>query len=120
MEKPDLDILKEAEETMMMIGALDEKTGQITQLGKVLSFLPTDPLISKIIIDSYFRYCNEDIINIISLLTCSEKLWQYITDEKKKEIKEFNRFGLCHPSGDFLTFRNIMNEYSKIISNEKF
>lgn len=112
--------MREAEELLVMINALDEQSHEITGLGKIIADLPTDPLLSKIIVESYFKNCSNEIISILSLLNCSEKLWIFAKNDEKKEKVAINKFEFCHESGDFMTFKTIMKEFELKASKNIF
>lgn len=120
LESPNLALMREAEELLVMINALDEQSHEITGLGKIIADLPTDPLLSKIIVESFFKNCSNEIISILSLLNCSEKLWIFADNNDKKEKVAMNKFEFCHESGDFMTFKAIMDNFESKTSKRYF
>ena len=77
LEKPDQIYLTDSLENLKMIGAIDENE-DITSIGELMVQLPTEPAISRAILESIFRRCEEEVIRIIGLMSSCHNLFMRI------------------------------------------
>ena len=68
IDTPPVESVMRAMETLYHLGAIDSD-GNLTDLGKIMSALPLDPTISKMVIASSRFNCSEEVISIASLLS---------------------------------------------------
>ncbi|KAI5964722.1 ECM16 [Candida pseudojiufengensis] len=69
---PDRTALKQAEELLVILGALDNKDLQITDLGRKMSLFPLSPRFSKILIMGNQQGCLQYIIAIVAALSVGD------------------------------------------------
>ena len=68
MDTPPVESVMRAMEMLNLLGAIDSD-GKMTDLGRVMSALPLDPTISKMVISGSRFNCSEEIISIAALLS---------------------------------------------------
>jgi ATP-dependent RNA helicase DHX8/PRP22 len=68
MEEPDENQLLDGLKSLFLLKAIDED-GKITPLGKMLSQFPLEPSYGKALLSSMLFDCEEDMINLVSLLS---------------------------------------------------
>ncbi|KAI5951755.1 ECM16 [Candida jiufengensis] len=69
---PDRTALKQAEELLVVLGALDSENRQVTDLGKKMSLFPLSPRFAKILIIGNQQECLHYIIAIVSALSVGD------------------------------------------------
>ena len=117
IEKPDELRLKQGLENLKLLGALDEKE-KLTKLGAQMGKLPTDPDISRVIIEAIKAKCEKEACKIISLMAYSGNLFQRGNNYDRYEMSDRQKFDFCHPTGDLLTFLNIFQAYESLKKNK--
>ena len=111
IERPDIDIINKSIAELKLLEALDENNGKITELGRDMADLPTDPWLSKIIIESTKRSCQLEVMKIISVLVNSHNLFFSKKGEKKNDT-DFIKMEFIDEDGygDLLTFLKIFDK----------
>lgn len=90
---PDRAALKQAEELLVILGALDKEQKQITDLGKKMSLFPLSPRFSKVLIIGNQQNCLEYVIAIVSALSVGDpfipenELVGNMTEEERKDFR---------------------------------
>ena len=107
IDRPDTATLHQAVETLKNLGALDAE-GVITEIGRVMSELPLEPHIARMVIEAQKHGCVEQVCTIASFLGGRSVLnrpkgseWQ--VDGAHKAFRD--------SSSDFLTFLNVWKSY---------
>lgn len=124
LDAPSENLILEGLLLLHMLGAIDD-VGNCTDIGRKMSKLPLEPKLSKSVIRSIEFNCLSELINISSLLSV-ESVWYEPSRHVKKsnsndekyqkylEVIENQHSILRHPSGDHLTYLNIMNNWENI------
>ena len=108
---PDRSALRQAEELLVILGALDKEQKSVTDLGKKMSLFPLSPRFAKILIIGNQQDCLPYVIAIVSALSVGDpfiseaELSSNMSDEARKEFRsKFNHsralFGKLDPSSD--------------------
>lgn len=116
MDAPDTDTICSALKTLFIIGAFD-KQSQLTPAGRHMASFPLEPQHACAIVASKEHGCSSEVIDVISVLSASSKLFLDVT-EKRDAVSEARR-KFRHPSGDHLTILNVVRAYQAIASSEK-
>ncbi|KAL3648128.1 hypothetical protein CASFOL_009096 [Castilleja foliolosa] len=103
MDPPAPETLMRALEVLNYLGALDDD-GNLTRLGEIMSELPLDPQMSKMLVVSPEFNCSNEILSISAMLSVPREA-QKAADEAKA------RFG--HIDGDHLTLLNVYHAYKQ-------
>ncbi|KAF8649001.1 hypothetical protein AX16_006115 [Volvariella volvacea WC 439] len=125
MDKPDLDSIISAYKTLFLLQAFD-RTKQLTPIGHQLASFPLEPHHARIILASKENGCTKEILDIISILSCTSRLFQDGTGsstggnggdgstEGGREAVAEARRKFWSRSGDHVTILNVVNAYWEI------
>lgn len=81
-----------------------------------MAAFPLDPHLARALVASQEFGCTLDVIDIISVLSASSKLFFDSTDEREAASEARRKFK--HPSGDHMTILNVVKSYREIASSE--
>ena len=81
-----------------------------------MATLPVEPYLARIILTSKTHGCTLEVIDIVSLLSSSSKLFLDISDQRDAIADARRKFR--HPSGDHLTMLNAFRSYQEIAASE--
>src|SRR5690606_5136165 len=56
-------------EELLALGALDPKTGSLTETGKLMAECPLLPQLSRVLIESKKLLCTDEVLTILSMLS---------------------------------------------------
>lgn len=94
--------------TLWLLGAMDH-TKNLTQVGKRMGVLPLDPTYARAVLASKRFGCTREILDIISVLSASSKLFIDDSDERDAAFHAQDKFR--HLSGDHVTILNALRSY---------
>ncbi|KAJ3324624.1 putative ATP-dependent RNA helicase dhx33 [Boothiomyces sp. JEL0866] len=100
MDKPMVGAL----EQLFALGALNDK-GELTEIGKQMSWFPTDPTFAKVIIQSK---CTKEAIDLISMLSVDSLF--FTPTDKRDEAQASKKIFMSY-EGDHITLLNVMKAY---------
>ncbi|GAA5941896.1 uncharacterized protein JCM15063_000812 [Sporobolomyces koalae] len=106
-------MLERGLEFLCCLGALDPETGQLTDgLGKMMSEVPIDPMMSKILLDSHRYGCSDEILTIAAMTSVQNVF--VLEDGNEGGIRgELERRKFTVEEGDHLTLLNAYNAFVK-------
>jgi len=118
LEAPDSRFIRDGYQTLHELGAMDEK-GNLTSLGKMLSRLPVDPRIGRLLLAGATENALNELLIIASALSIRDPRerpvdHQAAADQSHAEFRETD--------SDFLSYINLWNYYHeqvKHLSNSK-
>ncbi|KAJ6465044.1 ATP-dependent RNA helicase Prh1 [Mycena vitilis] len=108
MDTPDIEAISSALRTLFLLGALNSQRA-LTPLGRAMAAFPLEPAHARAVIASKDLACTAEVLDIVSVLAASAKLFVDATD-KRTEIAAARR-ALVHPAGDHLTILNTLRAY---------
>jgi HrpA-like RNA helicase len=94
--------------------ALD-RAGRITLLGRTMSQFPLLPPYSRALLASKDHSCTQEVINILSILSASSKVFVDSASDQREAMAEA-RLKFRHSSGDHMTLLNVLRAYNDIVS----
>ncbi|GAA5953837.1 hypothetical protein JCM3765_000665 [Sporobolomyces pararoseus] len=101
-------------EFLCCLGAIDEEKGELTDpLGKRMSEIPVDPMMSKILLDSHRYGCSDEILTIAAMTSVQNV---FILDDESTggSVRgELERRKFTVEEGDHLTALNAYNAFVK-------
>ncbi|KAF9523914.1 ATP-dependent RNA helicase Prh1 [Crepidotus variabilis] len=115
MDKPDRDSIASALKTLWLLGAIDASQ-QITPSGFKMSYFPLEPQYACSIVASSTYSCTSAILDIVSVLSSSSKLFVDISDQREAVSDARKKFR--HSSGDHMTVLNVVRAYREIGEGE--
>ncbi|KAI0927410.1 hypothetical protein AcV5_007955 [Taiwanofungus camphoratus] len=115
MDKPDQEAIVSALKTLYLLGALDNKKA-LTKLGRDMAIFPLEPSLARALVASKEFGCTLEVIDIISVLSASPKLFFDSADERDAATDARRKFR--HMSGDHMTVLNVVRAYQEIATSE--
>ncbi|CCM06130.1 uncharacterized protein FIBRA_08379 [Fibroporia radiculosa] len=115
MDKPDQEAIGAALKTLFLLGAIDSQK-RLTPLGRDIATFPLEPDLARALIASKEFGCTLEIIDILSVLSASSKLFFDLADER--EVASEARQKFRHPSGDHMTTLHVVRSYLEIAVSE--
>ncbi|EMD39744.1 hypothetical protein CERSUDRAFT_150408 [Gelatoporia subvermispora B] len=115
MDKPDQEIIAAALKTLFLLGALDNRK-TLTKLGRDMASFPLEPNLARAVVASAELGCTAEVLDIISILSASSKLFFDSTDEREAAAEARAKFR--HRSGDHLTVLNVVRAYQDVAASE--
>jgi ATP-dependent helicase HrpB len=103
MEAPEERSLVRAENLLKSLGALDSRTGEMTELGKRMTAFPAHPRYSRMLIEADRLGCVRSVC-LIAVLTQTRNLLMRPMDKKQAELRK-DILGEDHLSDFFLWMR---------------
>ena len=100
--------------TLSILGAID-KHQNLTDVGRKMAVLPVDPKFSRMILAAEELGCSQEIINIVSVLSASSRLFLGVSNDDSSAVGA--RESLNHPSGDHCTILNTFRAYQEVASS---
>jgi HrpA-like RNA helicase len=113
---------------LIKLGALDGRTAELTQEGKDMAVLPTDPLYSKLLVTSLkssYRGIRSSITAIVAMLSVENVFYQPAGDNADHAAKKASqqamkrRALLLNQSSDHLALLNVFNIFHTTPSTDK-
>lgn len=110
IDPPVPEALIRALELLNYIGALDDRNGDLTDIGKIVAEFPVDPQMSKMLISSEKHKCTEEALSIIAMLSVAQ-VHLRPPDQQKQADDAKDQFN--HVDGDHLAMLNVFNAYKQ-------
>ena len=111
IEAPPRQVVVKAEESLKQLGALDQN-GTLTGLGKKMVELPTDPKISKALLEGLRRGCGEEIITVAALMAGGRDVFYHGDTAEKRDRCAIQKQEFCTTSGDLLSALQVYKLWS--------
>lgn len=101
--------------TLWILGALDNSKA-LTKVGRDMAAFPLEPNHARAILASKDEGCTSEVLDIVSVLSASSKLFFDTTDQRDAATETRRKFR--HASGDHLTILNAVRAYRDIAAVE--
>ena len=111
VESPPRDALKTALETLRILGAL-EPNGTLSHLGNEMLQLPTEPRLSKALLEGLDRRCGNDVIIAVSLMSSGHDVFYRGSPDKRNEFA-IQKQEFCQTSGDLLSAVDVYKTWAQ-------
>lgn len=110
MDLPSVDALSHGLETLYSLGAMDDQT-QLTDLGRDLSVFPTEPRVSRMLLESLNEGCAWEVLAVAGALQVRDLLHKP-HDRRQQQLLDYNQAvaEFADSSGDHVTFVNLLAE----------
>ena len=109
VESPPRGALKKAQESLKLLGALDQD-GTLNELGKEMLQLPTEPQLSKALIEGLDRRCGDDIIIAAALMASGHDVFYRGSTDKRNDCA-IQKQEFCQTSGDLLSAIDVYKKW---------
>lgn len=114
LDPPDPSAIRDGYRILRELGALTDSR-HLTKYGEIMSRLPIDPVISRIIIEADQKHCLKEIAIIAAALAIQDPR---VRPADKEQLADEAHKVFSHPQSDFIALLNIWNSYH--ISDKKF
>ena len=114
VESPPPSALTKARESLRLLGALNPD-GTLNHLGGEMLQLPTEPQLSKALLEGLDRGCGDDVIIAAALMSSGHDVFYRGTVEKRNECA-IQKQEFCQTSGDLLSAIDVYKEWFKVSS----
>lgn len=113
MDLPGVDALSHGLESLYALGAIDDDT-KLTELGMDMSSFPTEPRVSRMLLESLREECSKEVAGMASALQ-AKSLFLTIrggSDRRQQLQLDFNNAvsEFADSSGDHVTFVNVISQ----------
>lgn len=115
IDKPSQQGYLSAFQILIKLGALSPQTAELTDFGKEMAILPTEPVYSKLLVTSLkdeYLEIQPSISAIVALLSVENILYTP-KGQEKEVIKKRKKF--LNPDSDHLTLLSILNFFSEVM-----
>lgn len=110
LDPPHRSAIKEGYQLLSELGAINDRI-RLTDKGRIMTDLPIDPCISRIIIEARDNNCLREIKIIAAVLAIQDP--RIRPTDHEKEADEVHKVFL-HPQSDFMTLLNIWNSFHDV------
>lgn len=110
MDLPSVDALSHGLETLYSLGAMDDRT-QLTDLGHDLSVFPTEPRVSRMLLESLNTGCAWEVLGVAGAMQVRDLLHKPY-DRRQQQLLDYNQVvaDFADPAGDHVTYVNLLSE----------
>lgn len=110
--------LKSAEETLILIGAI-EKNHHLTEIGKMMIKFPLLPRLSRVIVEAILNYPRSirDVITAVAFLSTKSPF--VLPPGEELKARDAHRALSDREDGDFITFLTLYKRYTSMDSAEE-
>ncbi|CAD8146502.1 unnamed protein product [Paramecium octaurelia] len=109
IQSPNHQAMRDSQQYLIDIKALDEQ-GNITVLGKFMSQIQTEPRMSRILIEAYYKNVFREALSIICVMLNNQSLYLKNTDIS-------NKIECLHEMGDFFTYSRVYWDFKSLIDS---
>ncbi|TFK52357.1 P-loop containing nucleoside triphosphate hydrolase protein [Heliocybe sulcata] len=115
LDRPDLESIISALKTLYFLNAVD-KSNRITDAGRSMAAFPLEPNLACAVLEAVKNGCALEVIDIVSVLSSTSKLFFDISDEREVAAEVRRKFR--HRSGDHMTILNALRSYQDVAATE--
>ncbi|KAF5380687.1 hypothetical protein D9757_007043 [Collybiopsis confluens] len=115
MDQPAEESMKSSLIVLFLLGALD-RSKEITDVGREMAAFPLEPVYSRAVIASKEYGCTYQVLDIVSVLSASSKL--FVESSEQRDAVSEARKKFRHSSGDHITILNVIMAYRDIAKSE--
>lgn len=111
MDVPSVDSLSHALESLYALGAIDDRT-ELTDLGLDMSSFPTEPRVSRMLLESLSEGCAWEVLAVASALQVRDLFRRPRNTHGQQQMIDYEAAmaDISDPSGDHVTFANLLAE----------
>lgn len=106
MDHPSIDAISHGLECLYALGAIDDKT-ELTSRGIDMSAFPTEPRVSRMLLESLDMGCSWEVLAVASVLQVKSIFFQPRTQRQKLDF-DAAMSELADRSGDHVTYANLI------------
>ena len=123
IESPGAENIQKSIEDLIRLGALavDESSQNpnLTELGRLMSKLPLDPRLSKLVLVSNAEGNGENALVLASLCSMAGNVFFRMGSDTDVTVADQKKMNFCAETGDFLTLVNVFNAWNAVKDKSK-
>jgi ATP-dependent RNA helicase DDX35 len=108
---PPITTISHALETLYALGAIDEKT-HLTKLGQQMSEFPTDPHVSRMLLESLQMGCSQEVLSVAAALQVLALLYQPRTPKQQIDYDDSIQ-DILDTKSDHVTYVNLFKLHQR-------
>ncbi|KAL4486752.1 hypothetical protein ABPG72_006584 [Tetrahymena utriculariae] len=117
-EKPDQSILKCSKDNLIRLGAIDEMSNSLTEIGRIMQMSDLEPFQIKCLIDAYKLNVVEEVTNILAVMPEIGGLFKRDEDKQKNTFYE-NHMVKNEYNSDFLNYHQLFCKIKHLNKNDQ-
>lgn len=119
IDLPSVEALSHGLETLYALGAIDDQT-QITKQGLDMAIFPTEPRVARMLLESITEGCSWEVLAVASALQVRDLFQRPRGRVSQQQQLDFQASvtEIADPSGDHVTYVNILSEMEDQQMNE--
>ncbi|CAF1248124.1 unnamed protein product [Rotaria sordida] len=99
LQSPSSQSLQDAVDNLTWLGALNSKTGKLTDVGQIMAKLGLEPMLSAMILAGKRQNCLSYVLALAGMLSVVQNMWWRAKDEVGKQLSHEKRALFAHDSG---------------------
>ncbi|WEJ97140.1 DEAH-box ATP-dependent RNA helicase prp43 [Yamadazyma tenuis] len=107
MDPPAPETMMRALEELNYLACLSDE-GHLTEIGRMASHFPLDPMLAILLINSQKFNCSNEILTIVALLSVPNV---FVRPIQNKKLADEIKMSFSHKDGDHLTLLNVYEEF---------
>ncbi|CAF4265618.1 unnamed protein product, partial [Rotaria sordida] len=122
LEPPSDNSLQETVKCLTWLGALDFKTGKLTNLGRNMAKLGLEPMLSVMILTGQRLDCLNHILALAGMLSVVQNIWWRNKDDQSKQLSDEIRASFIQDTdigGDYIILLRIFLEWYALGDNKE-
>ncbi|CAF1472638.1 unnamed protein product, partial [Rotaria sordida] len=122
LEPPSDNSLQETVKCLTWLGALDLKTGKLTNLGRNIAKLGLEPMLSVMILTGQQLDCLNHILALAGMLSVVQNIWWRSRDDQSKQLSDEIRASFIQDTdigGDYIILLRIFLEWYALGDNKE-
>eukprot|EP01041_Mallomonas_annulata_P008273 gene8273-17023_t len=109
MDPPAPETMMRALELLNYIGALDDE-GNLTNMGHMMSEMPLDPQLAKMLLSSPEYHCSNEMLSIVAMLSVPSI---FMRPKEAAKAADEAKAQFAHVDGDHLSLLNVYHAYKQ-------
>lgn len=114
MDPPAPETMMRALELLNYLGALDDD-GNLTHIGRMMSELPLDPQLAKMLLSSPDYQCSNEMLTIVAMLSVPNV---FMRPKEAAKLADEAKSQFSHVEGDHVSLLNVYNAYKESGDNK--
>ncbi|CAF1564351.1 unnamed protein product, partial [Didymodactylos carnosus] len=114
LESPSKLSIQEAIQSLKWLQALDERTGELTNVGRRIADMAVNPMLATMLLKAEQLGCLNHALILGGMLTVTQNLWWRGIDDKSRQLATEARAKFIHKLSDHLTLVNVYLKWNAV------
>lgn len=111
IDPPAPETMMRALEELNYLGCIDDD-GHLTELGRMCSIFPLDPVLAVTLVASSEHKCSNEILSIVAMLSVPNV---FVRPHNARREADDMKMSFAHPSGDHLTLLKVYEDFESVM-----